>query len=176
MAPKMLIIDYSKCQACGICENACATREEDAPRGFPTRIRTVIWDLEGWGVPIACQHCTDAPCQAVCPRQAISRDEELARVMIEYERCIGCRMCLAVCPFGAIGYDSVARRVIKCDLCDGDPLCASLCSYGAIQYVETMDRVPEVARKIRNLIMGDRFAGEGSPAVGKPKAGGLLSL
>ena len=50
--------------------------------------------------------------------------------------CIGCRACVAVCPFGAMSFDAVAKRVIKCDLCDGDPTCVSFCDTKALDYVD----------------------------------------
>ena len=86
-----------------------------------------------------CQQCLSAPCQAVCPVKAISRDESLNRVSIDYDLCIGCRMCVAVCPFGAMGFDSLASKVIKCDLCDGDPQCVRFCETKAIQYVDASE-------------------------------------
>ena len=43
---------------------------------------------------------------AVCRREAIYRDSRLDRVLIDYDRCISCRMCMAVCPFGALGFES----------------------------------------------------------------------
>jgi len=48
-------------------------------------------------------------------------------------------MCIAVCPFGAMGFDILAKRVIKCDFCDGDPQCVRFCETGAIQYVDAAD-------------------------------------
>jgi len=72
---------------------------------------------------------------AVCPKDAISRDEELGRVMVDYDLCIGCKMCVAACPFGGMGVDTVLRRVVKCDLCDGDPTCVRFCQPEALQYV-----------------------------------------
>jgi Fe-S-cluster-containing dehydrogenase component len=73
---------------------------------------------------------------AVCPVKAISRDEELNRVVIDYDMCIGCRMCIAACPFGAMSFDTLASKVIKCDFCDGDPQCVRFCDTKAIQYVD----------------------------------------
>jgi Fe-S-cluster-containing hydrogenase component 2 len=93
---------------------------------------------------------------AICPQKAIYRDEDLGRVMIDYNRCIGCRSCLLTCPFGAIEFDVEARKAIKCDLCDGDPLCAKLCPYGALEYVDAreqnLSKMTEVAQKLREII------------------------
>ena len=96
-------------------------------------------EIEGEGTPIACVHCESAPCQTICPVKAISRDESLSRVMINYDICIGCRMCVAVCPFGCMNFDSIGKRVFKCDLCGGDPMCVRFCQYDALQYVEASE-------------------------------------
>ena len=74
---------------------------------------------------------------AVCPKEAIFRDAELSRVMINYDLCIGCKMCVPACPFGAMGFDADRGRVFKCDLCDGDPQCVRFCDMKAVDYVET---------------------------------------
>ena len=75
--------------------------------------------------------------------------------MIDYDRCIGCRMCVAVCPFGAVSFDSIQKRVVKCDLCDGDPLCVKFCMYGALQYVEASEqsviKQRQAAEKLKEL-------------------------
>ena len=158
--PKMLIIDYKRCHGCGVCESFCASREA-APAGASAAcIRSIAWDLEGWGAPVTCQHCEEPVCLAVCPQDAIYRDEELGRVLVDYERCIGCHLCLSACPFGSIGFDGAAKKVVKCDLCGGEPVCVDLCSYGALLYTEASELVPEVAEKIRLVVMGDRFRKE----------------
>jgi Fe-S-cluster-containing hydrogenase component 2 len=77
---------------------------------------------------------------SVCPVKAISRDESLDRVVVDYDICIGCRSCVAICPFGAMNYDVIAKKVSKCDLCDGDPQCVRFCEEKAVDYVEA-DRV-----------------------------------
>lgn len=95
---------------------------------------------------------------SVCPKNAIFRDDGLNRVMVDYDTCIGCRMCVAACPFGAMEFDSEVKRVVKCDLCDGDPVCAKLCAYEAIRYVDEREvssvKVTDVAEKIRELVAG----------------------
>jgi carbon-monoxide dehydrogenase iron sulfur subunit len=102
---------------------------------------------------MACQQCLTAPCQTVCPVKAISRDESLNRVVIDYDVCIGCRMCVAVCPFGAMGFDPLAKKVIKCDFCDGDPQCVRFCEAGALQYVDA-----DEVSNIKKLAAADKFS------------------
>jgi carbon-monoxide dehydrogenase iron sulfur subunit len=133
---KVLVIDYEKCTGCRECELACSIFHEGVSNPSRARIKVVKWEWEGRYVPMSCQQCESAPCQAICPVKAISRDENLNRVMIDYDTCIGCRMCVAVCPFGAMVYDHIGKKVMKCDLCDGEPQCVRFCETQAVQYVE----------------------------------------
>lgn len=73
---------------------------------------------------------------AVCPKEAIFRDAELARVAIDYDRCISCRLCISACPFGAMGFDAERQKVFKCDLCGGDPQCVRFCYPKSLDYVD----------------------------------------
>ena len=50
-------------------------------------------------LPLACQHCDDAPCVKVCPVDATYHRDD-GTILIDYERCIGCRYCVAACPYG----------------------------------------------------------------------------
>ena len=88
---------------------------------------------------MACQQCQDAPCMGVCPANAISRNDEFNIIEVDYDKCIGCRSCVAICPFGAMGFNSIDRQVFKCDLCDGDPQCVRFCEVQAIEYVDADD-------------------------------------
>jgi Fe-S-cluster-containing hydrogenase component 2 len=133
---KLLLIDGEKCAGCRTCEMVCSAQHEKVINPFQSRIKVIKWDRDGEGFPTACAQCQDAPCKAVCPVKAISRDEVLGRTMIDYDRCIGCRMCVAACPFGLVHFDPLNRRVAKCDLCDGDPMCAKFCPYEAVLYVD----------------------------------------
>jgi anaerobic carbon-monoxide dehydrogenase iron sulfur subunit len=56
-------------------------------------------------------------------------------MVISYNKCIGCRMCMTGCPFGAIRYDTSRKKVIKCELCEGDPQCVKFCPTGALQFL-----------------------------------------
>ncbi|MFA5315903.1 MAG: 4Fe-4S dicluster domain-containing protein [Dehalococcoidales bacterium] len=152
---KALMIDLEKCVGCRTCEMVCSAKHEGIINPFQSRIK-VIREKEWEGVPMACVQCEEAQCEAICPVRAISRDETLSRVVIDYDKCIGCRMCVAACPFGNINFDSVGKRVIKCDLCDGDPECVKFCFYKALQYVDVSDlaigKRREAAGKLSELV------------------------
>lgn len=131
------MIDYKKCTGCRLCELVCSVMHEGVSNPARSRIKIMKWESEGLYVPVTCQQCEDAPCMNVCPVKAIYRDEETGAVMVDDFKCIGCRSCVAVCPFGAMNYSIIDKKVFKCDLCGGDPQCARFCDVNAIQYVDT---------------------------------------
>lgn len=153
---KVIAVDYEKCVGCRTCEMVCSLKHEMELNPFRSRIKIVKWEGEGRAIPMNCRQCESAPCEAVCPVKAISRDELLGREVVNYDVCIGCRMCVAVCPFGAMSFDISARRVIKCDLCDGEALCAKFCVGGALQYVDVRDwsttKQVEAAEKLSGVM------------------------
>jgi Fe-S-cluster-containing hydrogenase component 2 len=133
---KALYIDHEKCTGCRLCELVCAVKHDGMSNPARARIKVMKWEQEGLYVPMSCQQCQDAPCMNICPAKAISRDLELSRVTVDYDKCIGCRFCVAVCPFGAMSFNVIDRKVFKCDLCDGDPQCVRFCDRKAVDFVE----------------------------------------
>jgi carbon-monoxide dehydrogenase iron sulfur subunit len=133
---KVLMLEYQKCTGCRTCELVCSVKHEGAANPAKSRIKIVKWEWEGLYVPMSCQQCVDAPCMEVCPVKAINREEGLGVVQVNQETCIGCRMCVAACPFGAMGFNVDSKKVYKCDFCDGDPQCSRFCETKAVQYVE----------------------------------------
>jgi carbon-monoxide dehydrogenase iron sulfur subunit len=131
----ILVVDHEKCTGCRLCEIVCSVEHVGVSSPSRSRIHVIKWPLEGFELPMLCQQCEDAPCVAVCPKDALSRDFSLGRVALDYDLCIGCKMCVTACPFGGMGIDIVARQVIKCDLCDGNPACVRFCDPGALQFV-----------------------------------------
>jgi len=135
----VIVVEHENCVGCRTCEAVCSLSHEGEIGPLRSRIGVVKWEALGLAVPMNCRQCDDAPCAAVCPVKAISRDENLNRVMVEYSKCIGCRTCVTVCPFGGMSFDLMDGRVIKCDLCDGDPLCVRFCAYGALRYIDAVE-------------------------------------
>jgi len=150
---KVLIVNHERCTGCRLCEMVCAVKHDGISNPARSRIKVMKWETEGLYIPMSCQQCQDAPCMNVCPVKAISRDEDLARVVVDYDKCIGCRACVAVCPFGAMNYNVIDRKVIKCDLCDGDPQCVRFCDVKAVEYKDATDvsilKKREAAQRIR---------------------------
>lgn len=104
-------INLDRCIGCHTCANACKM-QNNVPDGMLwNRVITEGCDaidgavgeypnLTRIYVPLACQHCENPACLKVCPTGATYKDEQ-GRVEIDYDRCIGCRMCMAACPFNA---------------------------------------------------------------------------
>jgi Fe-S-cluster-containing hydrogenase component 2 len=73
----------------------------------------------------------------ICPTGALHRESAVAPVLLEEQLCIGCRMCIMACPFGAIGLYLHGEKgaIVKCDLCQGDPQCVRFCEPSALKFV-----------------------------------------
>lgn len=139
--PKVLAVDPQKCNGCKLCEIACSLFHEGGVDPARSRIHILEWNLKGVFLPVLCQHCADAPCRRACPKDAISWQDDWGRVVIDYDLCVSCQMCVAACPFGAIGFDKAREVVFKCDLCGGRPQCVNFCEPGALTFTYA-DRVP----------------------------------
>ena len=134
--PKILIVDANKCVGCRDCELVCSAKHYQTFKSSLSGIALIKFDEISRDVPMVCQQCEKPACQAVCPVNAISLDEETAALIINYDLCIGCKACVSACPFGAIHFDDEEKRPIKCDLCDGDPECTKICPSEALKYEE----------------------------------------
>lgn len=155
MIPKVIVANPLKCNGCKECEVACSTKHTGEGQSDRPRIHVTSFDHnDEFYLPTTCQQCDDPPCMAVCPNDAISRDNDMARVTIARERCIGCKMCVSACPTGAMGFDDVVGRAFKCDLCDGKPECVRVCEPKALEYVEAHKLQQQRMCKIANKFYG----------------------
>ena len=116
-------VNSNLCDGCGNCESMCSS--------IHTASRIKIVEHKSSYYSIVCQHCESAPCVKICPTEAIS-DES-----VDTSKCIGCGLCVMVCPFGAMTFQASVAE--KCDLCidrpDG-PACIKSCSKRAIRVVD----------------------------------------
>lgn len=133
-----IMIDLPKCTGCGICELACSLYHEKECNPEKSRCRVIRYEHEGilYSIPIMCQQCEESPCQIVCPTKAIHRNQITNVVTVDERRCIGCKYCFTVCPFGCITIDQKMGKAVKCNTCEGEPKCVELCPSGALSFVK----------------------------------------
>ena len=67
--------------------------------------------------PKSCLHCEDPPCVPVCPTGASYKRKEDGIVLVDYDKCIGCKYCSWACPYGAREFDEKQKVMKKCTLC-----------------------------------------------------------
>ena len=121
MAQKTLVIDLDRCIGCHACEVACK-QENGVPLGvYYNKVLSIgplgkFPDIKQYFLPSVCQVCKDAPCLKVCPTGATYRTED-GQILVNKEKCIGCKMCMAACPYGARSYNPEKNVVEKCTLC-----------------------------------------------------------
>lgn len=100
-----MVIDQSKCTGCNYCTLACQAHNDVNPEIQWNKV-TEQTTLAGHKVFLArpCMHCENAPCVEVCPVKAsYYRDDGI--VMMDYDRCIGCRYCQVACPYDARSFN-----------------------------------------------------------------------
>ena len=96
----------AQCSRCRLCELICAFHHHQV--GNPRRGKIRVVSLgKGADIPVSCLNCTDAPCMNICPTGALYRKETDGMVLVRDDVCIGCSMCVSVCPAGAVTLDPV---------------------------------------------------------------------
>lgn len=179
-----MVVDQERCIGCWSCAVICKA-ENDLPLGsWWNRILTQGDDLdrpsEAYGgslemdfMPVACQHCENAPCVKVCPVGATYHRED-GIVMQDNDRCIGCRYCMIACPYGVRTFNwgepvrttphktgmielRPVGTVEKCTMCvhrlaeDQTPSCVYSCPTGARVFGDLNDADSRV-----NQLIGGR--------------------
>lgn len=156
MQGKVLMVDHEKCTGCRNCEMVCSVFHTGASNPSRSRIRVVKWENVGFYLPMTCQNCETPFCAEVCPTKACHKDLETQRVIIDQDKCIGCKTCIIACPFGHPFFDIQEGVTRKCDYCDGDPQCVAFCDPRAVDYVDadkmSMTKKREIALKFSELM------------------------
>ena len=108
-----MVIDLERCIGCMNCQVSCRN-ENNLPKGvWWNRVLTDGGeDIDTPGgtfpnckldyFPVSCQHCGNPACIKVCPVGATFKDKETGVVRQDYDKCIGCRMCMAACPYTGV--------------------------------------------------------------------------
>ena len=111
--------------------------------------------------PKSCLHCEDPPCVPVCPTGASYKRAEDGIVLVDYDKCIGCKYCAWACPYGAREIDEERQVMTKCTLCvdriydeqlpveDRKPACVKACPTNARLFGDVKDPNSEVSIAIR---------------------------
>lgn len=98
-----MVIDLKLCIGCQSCSLACK-QEYGIPRGTYWT-KTLIEEVGTYPnvtrvyTPQICNHCEEAPCEKACPTGASYTDEDRGVVLVDYDKCVGCRACYVACPY-----------------------------------------------------------------------------
>ncbi len=172
--------DVSRCIQCRTCEVACKSAHDIEP-GIQWRNVIEKWEGEFPNVTrtffsLACMHCASPACMAVCPTGAISKRAEDGIVVVDRDKCNGCRECFAACPYDVPQFGSDGTMQ-KCDFCAGlgiEPACVASCPAEAIYY-GTMEQLS----RMTDGKTAERLTGPTGPSViilNKPGASVIQSI
>lgn len=156
---KGLLIDITKCIGCRSCEAACKTQNklpENNDVDLTASTYTKVMERGDKFVRKMCMHCQNPTCVSVCPVGALQKTT-FGPVIYDESKCMGCRYCMAACPFQIPRYEwsSAFPRVRKCIMCkdrvaQGLPTaCAEACPVGATTFGERDDLIREAENRIR---------------------------
>ena len=175
-----ILVDPERCLGCHTCEIACAVAHTKAENLIGAVLanerlhrRNRVIQVDGVKLSTQCRQCEDAPCVRVCPTGATYRTETYTAV--DSQRCIGCRLCVMVCPFGAIHVATTEiegrpkRAALKCDLCTdrvGGPACIEACPTGALS-LRYPEQVAELSTQISARQYLDALAGKEQMSIEK---------
>lgn len=157
MARYGMLINTKKCVGCFACRTACQRQNDLLPNEsfikFHEFERGTYPNVTIEHVPTQCMHCVDAPCQAVCPTGATYTTED-GIVCVDHGRCIGCKYCMAACPYGARIQIKKTGVIEKCRFCwyEGEPgnppRCVGTCISGARLFGDLDDPQSEICQEI----------------------------
>ncbi|MGB9812736.1 MAG: 4Fe-4S dicluster domain-containing protein [Thermovenabulum sp.] len=152
---RVLMLSPEKCIGCRTCELVCSFSKIRAFNPKCSRVSVFSFDEAAVSVPMMCMQCEEPSCMKVCPTSAITRNQD-GTVIINHQKCIGCKLCIAACPLGNITFSTAEGKIVKCDLCGGEPKCADYCPTGAIEFKEAspnvISRKKAIAGKFKELL------------------------
>ncbi|MFO1324325.1 MAG: 4Fe-4S dicluster domain-containing protein [Burkholderiales bacterium] len=180
MTQLALVIDLNVCVGCHACVTSCkewntsgvaGAMVDENPYGrdpagtFFNRVQTFevgeYPDTQIVHFPKSCLHCEDPPCVPVCPTGASYKRAEDGIVLVDYDKCIGCKYCAWACPYGVRELDEREKVMKKCTLCvdriyddalppaERKPACVMACPTSARLFGDIHDPQSDVAVAIR---------------------------
>jgi len=98
----LMVIDLARCDGCGACTNACSAMHMVPPGQEWIKVYKMQHPTleSSYFFPRPCMHCDNPPCVNVCPVDATYKRSD-GLVLMDQDRCIGCRICMAACPYSA---------------------------------------------------------------------------
>ena len=158
MAHNCIVVNLDRCTGCYSCEITCKMENDIALGEHWNKMlqRGPFGDypnMTRYPLPTMCQQCADAPCVHVCPTGASYRDGNNV-VLIDREKCIGCKYCMMACPYGVRSWNKEQKVVEKCTLCNhltaaGEkPACVKNCCGKARFYGDLDDPNSDVSKEL----------------------------
>jgi len=113
------IYNQNKCVGCNACRVACVLENgwNVTPRMVYTFNNEINTGIPLVNLSLACNHCEEPVCLEGCPSNAYFRDETTGAIVINDNKCIGCKYCKWNCPFDAPKFDQGKKVIGKCNLC-----------------------------------------------------------
>lgn len=159
MARNCIVVNLDRCTGCFGCEVACKMENGVALGERWSKVFTVgpvgeYPDMTRYALPTMCQQCENAPCVSVCPTGASYRDPETNIVLVDKEKCIGCKYCMMACPYGVRSWNAKEKAVEKCTLCGQltsagqEPACVAACCANARFYGDLDDPDSDVSKAV----------------------------
>ena len=150
-----MVIDLRKCIGCHSCSVACKTENEVPPAVFRSWVKLmdkgVYPNARSLSLPVLCNNCENAVCVKVCPVKAsYKRDDGI--VMVDPHKCVGCKYCMAACPYQVRHLNPIRRYVQKCSFCyqrvDAGlmPACVETCPARARVFGDLNDPTSEIVK------------------------------
>lgn len=144
---KRIFAKEEVCMGCRLCEIYCLvehSKSKDILKVFkkerPKPLSRIMVEEKGTvSLALQCRHCEEPHCLEACMSGALWRDEKTGAILHHQEQCVGCWMCIMVCPYGAIQRNLNGKKIAsKCDLCVGKeiPVCVANCPNQALEYRE----------------------------------------
>jgi carbon-monoxide dehydrogenase iron sulfur subunit len=145
---KRIVIHEEHCIGCRLCEVHCLVQHSasrDIIKAFKVEqrkglARVMVEESGPVSFALQCRQCLEPSCLEACISGAMHRDEQTGAIVCDENRCVGCWMCIMVCPAGSIQQNLLGTRIAsKCDLCYGAnmPACVAHCPNEALTYEES---------------------------------------